>query len=205
MSNASSRFSISVAGRPRRRAALTLAVCLALASGGCELRQAMYDQPRYEAFEQSDFFADGMSARPPIEGTIARGQLRLDKHLYEGKINGELATTAPIAITREVIARGQDRFDIFCSPCHDRTGSGNGMIVKRGLKQPPSYHEERLREAPIGYFYDVMTNGFGSMYSYASRIPVDDRWAIAAYVRALQFSQRAEYDQLPDQDKRQLQ
>ena len=112
---------------------------------------------------------------------------------------------ATVPLNAELLERGRQRFDIFCSPCHDRTGTGNGMIVQRGLKQPPSYHQVRLREVPIGYLFDVMTNGFGAMYSLASRIPVQDRWAIAAYVRALQFSQNAVFDQLPDQDQKQLQ
>ncbi len=165
----------------------------------------MYDQPKYESLEASDMFEDGLSARQPVEGTVARGQLRLDTHLYEGKVNGELATTMPLALTEELLVRGRQRYDIFCSPCHDRTGTGNGMIVKRGLKQPASYHIDRLREVPIGYFFDVITNGFGAMYGYADRIPVKDRWAIAAYMRALQFSQRARFDELPPEDQRQLQ
>ena len=174
----------------------------ALLLGGCELRQAMYDQPRYEPFEASNFFTDGLSARQPIEGTMARGQLRFDDHLYQGKVNGELATTLPLALSKKLLERGQNRFNIFCSPCHDRTGRGNGMIVQRGLKQPPNFHEERLREVAIGHFFDVMTNGFGVMYSYASRIPVEDRWAIAAYVRTLQFSQNVDFNQLPEEDQR---
>jgi len=169
---------------------------------GCELRQAMYNQPKYNALEASTFFADGLSARQPIEGTVARGQLRFDSHLYQGKVNGELATTLPVELSKEFLERGQARFNIFCSPCHDRTGQGNGMIVQRGLKQPPSFHEERLREVTIGHFFDVMTNGFGVMYSYASRIPVQDRWAIAAYVRTLQFSQNADFNQLPEEDQK---
>jgi cytochrome c553 len=164
----------------------------------------MYDQPKYESFEASDIFEDGLSARRPVEETVARGQLRLDSHLYEGMVNGELATTLPLELTEELLVRGRQRYDIFCSPCHDRTGTGNGMIVKRGLKQPPSYHIDRLREVPIGHFFDVMTNGFGAMYSSAARVPVRDRWAIAAYVRALQFSQDAQFDQLPPEDQRQL-
>ena len=185
------------------RVALAAATVLWLA--GCELRQAMYNQPKYEALESSQFFADGRSSREPVEGTVAQGQMRLDTHYFEGKVNGEPATTLPVPLTAELLERGRQRFDIFCSPCHDRTGAGNGMIVQRGLKQPPSFHQVRLREAPIGYFFDVMTNGFGAMYSYASRIPVQDRWAIAAYVRALQFSQNAVFDQLPEQDQKQLQ
>ena len=172
---------------------------------GCELRQAMYDQEKYEPLEASNFFADGMTFRQPISGTVARGQLMLDTHLYQGKIDDQLASTLPVELNRTLLERGQERYNIFCSPCHDQTGSGNGMIVKRGLKQPPSFHQERLREVPVGHFFDVMTNGFGVMYSYASRIPVEDRWAIAAYIKVLQQSQHLEYDQLPAEDQRQLQ
>ncbi len=179
---------------------------VALLVTGCELRQAMYDQPRYEPFEASSFFDDGLSGRQPIEGTVARGQLRLDEHLYEGKVNGEFATTVPFEVTRAVLERGEERYNIYCAPCHDRTGRGNGLVVQRGLKkQPPSYHEERLREVAIGHFFDVPTNGFGVMYSYASRISVKDRWAIAAYIRALQFAQSAELDQLPSEDRKHFQ
>ena len=190
---------------PARAGVLAVIFEVSLVASGCELRQAMYDQPRYEPLEASPFFEDGLSSRQPVEGTVARGHLRLDDHYFRGTVNGEPATTIPIAVTRELLDRGRERYDIFCSPCHDRTGTGNGMIVQRGLKQPPSYHEDRLREVPIGHFFDVVTNGFGAMYSYASRIPVDDRWAIAAYVRALQFSQHADFDGLPAEDKAQLQ
>lgn len=172
---------------------------------GCELRQAMYNQPKYKPLAASAFFADGRSARTPVPGTIARGQLRLDRHFYEGKADTGLATALPMPITRELLERGRERFEIFCSPCHDRTGRGNGMVVQRGLKQPPSYHQDRLRQVPVGYFFDVITNGFGVMYSYASRIPPEDRWAIAAYIRTLQFSQDAQFEQLPTEDQRQLQ
>ena len=172
---------------------------------GCELRQAMYNQPKYKPLEASTFFADGRSARMPVAGTIAQGQLRLDRHFFEGKADTGLATTLPMPLTKELLERGHQRFDIYCSPCHDRTGRGNGMIVQRGMKRPPSYHIDRLRTAPVGYFYDVMTNGFGVMYSYASRITPQDRWAIAAYVKTLQYSQQVPFDQLPTEDQRQLQ
>lgn len=172
---------------------------------GCELRQAMYNQPRLKAMTANSFFPDGRSARLPVAGTIARGQLRLDKHFYEGKGDTGLATTVPMPLTKALLERGHQRFDIYCAPCHDRTGRGNGMVVQRGMKRPPSYHQDRLRQAPVGYFYDVITNGFGVMTSYASRIPPEDRWAIAAYVRTLQFSQDASFDQLPTEDQRQLQ
>ena len=189
----------------RRPVALFGAVLLLIGTAGCELRQAMYDQEKYEPLEASAFFADGMSFRSQVDGTVAQGQLRLDEHFYQGKIQGQLAETLPMAVDRQLLERGRERFNIFCSPCHDKTGSGNGMIVQRGLKQPPSYHQERLREVPVGHFFDVMTNGFGVMYSYASRIPVADRWAIVAYIKVLQLSQNLEFDQLPAEDQRQLQ
>ena len=176
-------------------------------NAGCELRQAMYDQEKYEVHEASNFFADGLSARQPVEGTVARGDLRFDQHLYTGKTGDELAATLPASVRLDIglLKRGQQRFEIFCAPCHDRTGGGNGMIVQRGFKQPPSMHLDRLRNVPVGHFYDVITNGFGNMASYASRIPVKDRWAIAAYIRALQFSQNAAYDALSAEDKNKLQ
>lgn len=194
----------------RHRRPLTAAFTLLIAVSslaGCDLRQRMYDQEKYEAHEATSFFKDGLTSRAPIEGTVARGGLRLDAHLYEGKVNGELATTLPAAIKfdRQLLERGQQRYNIYCAPCHDRTGSGNGVVVQRGLKQPPSFHQDRLRDAAIGYYFDVITNGFGSMFSYASRIQVNDRWAVAAYIRALQLSQEAAYDELPAEDQRQLQ
>lgn len=182
-----------------------LAVGLLWGLTGCELRQAMYDQPKYEPHEAAAFFNDGLSSRQPIPGTVARGQLRLDTRYYQGKDGDQLVRSLPVELTPELLDRGQERYDIFCSPCHDRTGSGNGLVVKRGLKQPPSFHEERLRTIEVGYFFDVMTNGFGAMYSYASRVPVADRWAIAAYIRALQHSQQIDLAKLPSQDQQQLQ
>lgn len=189
----------------RRPAALLGAALLLIGTAGCELRQAMYNQEKYEPLEASAFFADGLSFRPQVEGTVARGHLRLDEHFYQGTVQGQLAETLPVPVDRPLLARGRARYDIFCAPCHDRTGAGNGLIVQRGLKQPPSFHQERLRAVPVGHFYDVITNGFGVMYSYASRIPVADRWAIVAYLKALQLSQNLEWDQLPAEDQRQLQ
>jgi cytochrome c553 len=154
---------------------------------GC--RNDMHNQPRYKPMAATDFFGDGRSARPTIDDTVARGQLRIDQPRFTGKDNGKDIDYFPIQITRADLDRGRERFNIFCTPCHGRLGDGNGMIVTRGLRQPPSYHDERLRTAPVGHFFDVMTNGYGAMYSYASRVPVDDRWRIAAYIRALQFSQ----------------
>ena len=189
----------------RRPAALLGAALLLIGTAGCELRQAMYNQEKYEPLEASAFFADGLSFRPQVEGTVARGHLMLDEHFYQGTVQGQLAETLPVPVDRPLLARGRERYDIFCAPCHDRTGTGNGMIVQRGLKQPPSFHQERLRTVPVGHFYDVITNGFGVMYSYASRIPVADRWAIVAYLKVLQLSQNLELDQLPAEDQRQLQ
>ena len=134
----------------------------------------------YEPFEASSFFNDGRSSRLPVVNTVARGQLRQDSLLYEGKIDGQLADQFPMAVTPEMMARGQERFNVFCSPCHGRTGQGNGMVVQRGFRAPPSYHEDRLRNAPVGYFFDVMTHGFGAMQDYSAQVPVADRWAIAA-------------------------
>ena len=178
---------------------------LFLLTTGCELRQAMYDQEKYEPLEASSFFADGQTFRPAVEGTVARGQLRLDTHYYEGKVNGQLSDELPVTVTGDLLHRGQERYNIYCTPCHDRTGDGNGLIVQRGLKQPPSLHQQRLRDMPVAYYFDVMTNGFGVMYSYASRVPVEDRWAIAAYIRTMQLSRNIELDQLPEEDQRQLQ
>ena len=189
----------------RRPAALLGAALLLIGTAGCELRQAMYDQEKYEPLEASAFFADGMSFRSQVDGTVARGQLMLDEHFYQGKIQGQLAETLPVAVDRQLLERGQERYNIFCAPCHDQTGAGNGMIVQRGIKQPLTFHQQRLREVPVGHFYDVITNGFGVMYSYASRISVADRWAIVAYIKVLQLSQNLEFDQLPAEDQRQLQ
>ncbi len=154
----------------------------------------MHNQPRYKPLAATNFFGDGRSERPTIADTVARGQLHLDQARYTGKENGKDVDFFPIQITRGDLARGQDRFNIYCSPCHGRLGDGHGMIVRRGFRQPPTYHDPRLVNAPVGYFFDVMTNGYGAMYSYASRVAVDDRWRIAAYIRALQLSQNAPTD-----------
>jgi mono/diheme cytochrome c family protein len=179
---------------------LLIVVCAALA--GC--RQDMHDAPRYEPLEASTFFGDGRGSRTLVANTVARGTLREDEHLYAGKIDGQLADTFPMPVTADVMARGRERFGVFCSPCHGRTGQGNGMVVQRGFRAPPSYHEERLRNAPVGYFFDVMTHGFGAMPDYAAQVPVADRWAIAAYIRALQFSQRATVEDVPAERRGEL-
>jgi mono/diheme cytochrome c family protein len=164
-------------------------------AAGC--RQDMHDAPRYEPLEASTFFADGRSARSPVVNTVARGTLREDEHLYQGTIDGQLTDLFPMPVTAALMARGRERYNIYCTPCHGRTGQGNGMIVQRGFRAPPSFHEERLRNAPAGYYVNVETNGFGAMSDYAAQVPVADRWAIAAYIRALQFSQRATIDDVP--------
>jgi mono/diheme cytochrome c family protein len=188
-----------------RRSFLTRAVALvALTAAIAGCRQDMHDAPRYDPLEASTFFADGRGSRALVANTVARGTLREDLHLYQGKVNGQLADTFPMPVTAEVMARGRERFNVFCSPCHGRTGQGNGMVVQRGFRAPPSYHEDRLRNAPVGYFFDVMTNGFGAMPDYATQVPIADRWAIAAYIRALQLSQRATVDDVPAERRAEL-
>ena len=159
----------------------------------------MHDAPRYEPLEASSFFSDGQSARMPVANTVSRGTLaETDELLYTGKIDGIAANLFPMPVTAEILARGQDRYNVFCAPCHGRTGKGDGMVVQRGMRKPPSLMEDRLRNAAAGYFFDVMTHGFGAMQDYAAQIPVADRWAIVAYERALQFSQHAAIDDVPD-------
>jgi mono/diheme cytochrome c family protein len=171
---------------------------------GC--RQDMHDQPKYIPLRPSDFFADGRSERPLVEGTVARGHLREDTALYHGKdAAGKPVTDFPFPVTKEVIQRGQNRFNIYCTPCHDRLGTGDGMIVRRGFRKPPSYHIDRLRQVPNGYIYDVITNGFGAMQDYSAQIEPRDRWAIVAYVRALQLSQNASPNDVPADARAQLQ
>lgn len=157
----------------------------------------MYDQPKAELYEASPFFADGTSARPIIEGTVSRDRGAISPSFYTGLDTGGLMTDVPIDLTFEVLARGQERYNIYCSPCHNYNGDGLGVIVQKGMVQPASFHEQRLRESPVGYFFNAMTNGFGRMYSYASRIPPEDRWAITAYIKALQLSQYASADDIP--------
>lgn len=164
----------------------------------------MHVQPKYLPLAKTDFFGDGRSARPEVAGTVARGHLRLDEHLYTGKVNGQLVTTFPFPITRQDLERGKERFNIYCSPCHDLSGTGRGMIVLRGFPPPPSYHIQRLREAPVGHFFDVITNGLGNMYSYGARVTPEDRWRIIAYIRALQFSQAAALADVPPAERERL-
>ena len=183
----------------------TLAALALLAAATTSCRQDMYDQPKTKPLSSSAFFKDGQSARPIPEGTVPRGFLREDQALFRGLTpEGTFVSTLPLPLTKELLLRGRERFDIFCSPCHGRQGNGRGMIVQRGFKQPTSFHEDRLRNQAIGYFFDVMTNGFGQMSSYASQVPPEDRWAIAAYVRALQLSQHALITDLSAEDRAKL-
>jgi mono/diheme cytochrome c family protein len=172
-----------------------LALLALLAAAGC--RQDMHDQPKYQPLEESHFFKDGRASRPRVPGTVARGRRDDDLLLVTGKADGKLSEVFPEPVTKATLQRGHQRFDVYCSPCHDRAGTGRGMIVMRGYKQPTSFHDERLRGMPPGYFFDVITNGFGVMPSYAAQVPVADRWAIAAYIRALQLSQHATIAEVP--------
>ena len=174
-------------------------VLAALAVTGC--RRDMQDTPRYEPYESSAFFKDGRASRHLVSGTVARGQLQEDVGRATGKTKAGYVTALPMPLSREMLDRGHQRFDIYCSPCHDRVGTGGGMIVQRGYKPPPSLHEDRLRAVPLGYFFDVMTNGFGVMPGYAPQVPADDRWAIAAYIRALQLAQHAPVDDVPADER----
>lgn len=169
---------------------------------GC--RRDMADGARYKPLEPSDFFADGGASRPLPENTLARGQLRADEHYFTGRVKGQLVNTFPASVTRAVLERGRERYDIHCAVCHGRTGDGKGMIVRRGFPPPPSLHIDRLREVPVGHFYEVITNGFGVMYPYASRVEPADRWSIAAYIRALQLSQHATLDDVEPGERAKL-
>lgn len=162
---------------------------------GCAL--SMADQPRYEPFEASAFFADGASARPPVAGTVARGQLQTDTHFATGRIGRDFAETFPFTVTLETLERGHERYDIFCSPCHGLVGEGDGLVTEYGMRKPTSFHDPELRDEPPGYYFALITGGTRVMPSYASRIPPADRWAIVAYIRALQLSQNADLSQVP--------
>ena len=191
----------------RGRQAASLIVVACVASAGCT--DYMIDQHKYETYEPSTLFKNGTSARAPVPGTIARGQLNDDPARFTGKVNGKDVEEFPEPVTRALIERGRQRFQIFCTPCHGGLGDGNGIIVRRGFSKPPSFHDERLRAAPVGHFFSVVTHGYGAMTSYAARIAPDDRWAIIAYVRALQLSQHATVDDLkaikePDDKTRRL-
>jgi hypothetical protein len=165
----------------------------------------MHDQPKYIPLRESTFFTDVRSARPLLEGTVARGHLDDDSLLHTGKIGNADATIFPFQVDERVLRRGRERFEIYCSPCHGRTGQGDGMIVRRGYRHPPSFHIDRLREAPPGHFFDVVTNGFGAMPDYAAQIAAADRWAVIAYIRALQLSEHAGIGDVPAAERSRLQ
>jgi mono/diheme cytochrome c family protein len=179
---------------------LVLAAPLAL--GAC--RQDMHDNPRQEPLEASRVFADQSAARTLVEGTVPRGHLNADDFLYTGKVDGMPVTEFPFAITRKELDRGEDRFNIYCAPCHSRLGDGRGMVVQRGHRQPPSFHIDRLRQAPPGYVFDVITSGFGAMPDYRSQLTVEDRWAVVAYLKALQLSQNGTMADVPEAERGQL-
>ncbi len=196
-------------GRAPARRSRFMGVAVLLLSGvalaGC--RQDMHDTPRFEAFEENDFFADKRAMRPFVEGTVARGMLRDDDLFHTASSDGvELTESLPpnVVVDKALLERGQDRFNIYCAPCHSQLGDGNGMVVQRGYKRPVSFHDQRLRDERVGYFYDVISNGFGQMPSYAAQIAPADRWAVVAYIRALQLSQGATLDDVPPADRQAL-
>ena len=199
----------------RRGLYCLLLTAFCLLAAGCGVRFDMQDQPRYKVYKKSDFFSDGLSSRNLPEGTVARGLLKENKALHTGKIdnpnpNAQVETTTnaagntlvssfpnaidefPVPVTKELVDRGQDRYNIYCSMCHGPVGAGDGMIVRRGFSPPPTYHDDRLRNAPVGHFFDVITNGWGKMNPYADKLPAADRWAVVAYIRASQVSQNPE-------------
>lgn len=193
-----------------RRAASAL-VIVALGVAGSACRQDMHQAPRYDPLEKSDFFADQRASRQLVDHTVARGFLRDDTVFYTGKVNGQPVEDVPAAAMAafgndlgKMVARGQDRFNIYCSPCHGRTADGNGMIVQRGYKQPSSFHIDRLRAQPLGYFYDVMTIGFATMPDYSAQVAPQDRWAIATYIRTMQYSRHAPLADVPAADRSRL-
>jgi mono/diheme cytochrome c family protein len=189
----------STSSAPARAAGLLVAVLLPAATG-C-WRQKMADQPAPRPLEASTFFADGRASRPIVEGTVPRGEAREDEAFVTGRAGADFVETFPFRVDRAALERGRERYDIFCSPCHDRVGEGQGMVVLRGYPKPPSLHLPRLRDARAGYLYDVVTRGFGRMPSYAPQIPAADRWAIVAYIRALQLSQKAQLADVPPAER----
>ena len=185
-----------------RSVVVAAAIALPLGLAGC--RQDMHDQPKVVPLRSSAFLEDGRSARAQVAGTVARGQEHTDDYFMTGMSGGKEGEALPFPATLQVLQRGQERFNIYCSPCHGQLGNGLGMIVQRGFKQPPSYHTDRLRQVAIGHFFDVMTNGYGAMWKYSQQIEPRDRWAIAAYIRVLQASQNASINDLSAQDREKL-
>jgi mono/diheme cytochrome c family protein len=189
----------------RREVQRALAIALLVAGvGGAACRQDMHNGPRFKALQKSDFYDDHRSERPLVEDTVPRGWLMADDAFATGKVNGQFVAELPVPLNLQLLQRGENRFNIYCAPCHSRTGNGDGIVVRRGFKQPPSYQDPRLRAQPIGYFYDVISHGFGQMPDYAAQIQPKDRWAIAAYVRALQVSRHATVAAVPEGDRPKL-
>jgi mono/diheme cytochrome c family protein len=201
-------------GRPGRGVLFSLlcaSVTLWLCFLGVGCRQDMHDQPKYKALGRSEFFDDHRVARPQVEGTVARNQLREDEHLYTGKVAGAFVDAFPFALpeegparaakTREILARGRERYGIYCAPCHGQVGRGDGMVVRRGYRKPASFHEDRLRAQPAGFYFDVISRGFGAMPDYAGQVNVQDRWAVVAYIRALQLSQNSRLEDVAPENR----
>lgn len=197
----------------RKTLRFALVALAAAISAGCQ--QEMANQPRYNALQESATLVDGIWKREPVAGTIARGELRLDEAYYTGKVNGQFVSELPERALQgttmsDLLARGRKRYNVYCSHCHGQVGGGTGgaavmqeavgMVVKRGFPSPPTYHQERLRQAPIGHFFDVITNGLGRMAAHGYLVPPQDRWAISAYIRALQLSQNALSGELSETD-----
>jgi mono/diheme cytochrome c family protein len=185
-----------------RRELLGGIAAIALVAAGCT--GDMYQQNRLKPMRESEHWADGRSVRDPVPGTVARGTLQQDPHFFTGKVDGKPATTFPFQITAPMLQRGRERFQIYCAPCHGLDGEGRGMVVRRGMRQPPSYHDLKLRQAPVGHFFDVMTKGFGVMYDFSYQLTPQDRWLVAAYIRALQLSQNAPAAELSPADRHRL-
>lgn len=183
-------------GNGGNSAQVALIILAIIGTSACRLD--MHVQPRYNPLAKSDFFSDQRAARPLVEGTVARGDERADAYFYTGKIGSNPGEYMPFPVTKEVLERGRERYNVYCSPCHSRLGDGNGFVPTRGFsRKPPSYHIERLQKAPLGYFFDVMTNGFGIMLDYSAQVSPHDRWCIVAYIRALQLSQNAAAADVP--------
>jgi cytochrome c553 len=191
-----------MASRTSRALRTSAVIALALVLSACGRNMA--EQPSARALEASPFFADGTAQRPLLEGTVSRERGGIDPSFFSGQDADGLMTELPFELTLAVLQRGQERYDIYCAVCHGYTGEGDGMIVQRGFPQPASFQQQRLLDAPVGYYVGAITNGFGRMFPYASRIPAEDRWAIAAYVKALQLSQNATVDDVPDAALREL-
>ncbi len=187
---------------PRTTAGVLLLVAAAFAGQGCH--QDMYDQKKYAPLSESEFYRDGQSARPPIEGTVVHRDHSDDGVISTGVVDGIPVSKFPIPVSEAMIRRGQERFNIYCSPCHGRTGDGFGMVVQRGFPRPPSYYADSVRALPVGRYVEIIANGFGRMYGYGDRVAPRDRWAIAAYIRVLQASRNVNVTSLTDSERQQL-